>query len=79
MAQVGNYERVRVSVTGSGESLIQPLLDNQLERQHQALGAKPPPLSTDLSLADAVDLVKVWDDAREPLPTLALTLALTLA
>merc|ERR1712224_712697 len=30
---VGNYERVRVSVTGSGESLIQPLLDNQLERQ----------------------------------------------
>lgn len=55
---VGNYERVRVSVTGSGESLIQPLLDNQLERQHQALGAKPPPLSTDLELADAVDLVK---------------------
>ena len=55
---VGNYERVRVSVTGSGESLIQPLLDNQLERQHQALGAKPPPLSTDLSLADAIDLVK---------------------
>ena len=55
---VGNYERVRVSVTGSGESLIQPLLDNQLERQHQALGAKPPPLSTDLQLADAIDLVK---------------------
>lgn len=55
---VGNYERVRVSVTGSGESLIQPLLDNQLERQHQALGAKPPPLSIDLSLDDAIDLVK---------------------
>jgi len=55
---VGNYERVRVSVTGSGESLIQPLLDNQLERQHQALGAKPPPLSIDLELEDAVDLVK---------------------
>jgi len=55
---VGNYERVRVSVTGSGESLIQPLLDNQLERQHQALAPKPPPLSTDLELADAVDLVK---------------------
>merc|ERR1719408_321141 len=55
---VGNYERVRVSVTGSGESLIQPLLDNQLERQHQALGAKPPPLSTDLELEDAIDLVK---------------------
>ena len=39
------YERVRVSVTGSGESLIQPLLANVLERQHQQLGAKPPPLS----------------------------------
>merc|ERR1719326_1210810 len=55
---VGNYERVRVSVTGSGESLIQPLLDNQLERQHQQLGAKPPPLSTDLTLQQTVDLVK---------------------
>ena len=55
---VGNYERVRVSVTGSGESLIQPLLDNQLERQHQALGAKPPPLHIDLELDDAIDLVK---------------------
>ena len=58
---VGNYERVRVSVTGSGESLIQPLLDNQLERQHQALGAKPPPLCSDLSLADMLDLVKDRD------------------
>jgi 20S proteasome subunit beta 6 len=55
---VGNYERVRVSVTGSGESLIQPLLDNQLERQHQQLGAKPPPLSVDLSLQETIDLVK---------------------
>merc|ERR1711871_911334 len=55
---VGNYERVRVSVTGSGESLIQPLLDNQLERQHQTLGAKPPPLHIDYELEDAVDLVK---------------------
>merc|ERR1719408_810064 len=55
---VGNYERVRVSVTGSGESLIQPLLDNQLERQHQQLGAKPPPLSVDLTLEQTVDLVK---------------------
>ena len=55
---VGNYERVRVSVTGSAESLIQPLLDNQLERQHQQLGAKPPPLSTDLSLEETVNLVK---------------------
>ena len=55
---VGNYERVRVSVTGSGESLIQPLLDNQLERQHQAMAPKPPPLSTDLPLQEGIDLVK---------------------
>merc|ERR1719163_2649000 len=55
---VGNYERVRVSVTGSGESLIQPLLDNQLERQHQQLAAKPPPLHVDLSVDATVDLVK---------------------
>jgi 20S proteasome subunit beta 6 len=55
---VGNYERVRVSVTGSGESLIQPLLDNQLERQHQQLGAKPPPLHVDLTEAQTVELVK---------------------
>ena len=54
---VGNYERVRVSVTGSGESLIQPLLDNQLERQHQN-APRPPPLHIDLELDDAVDLVK---------------------
>jgi len=55
---VGNYERVRVSVTGSGESLIQPLLDMALERQHQSLGARPPPLHIDLELDDAIDLVK---------------------
>jgi len=55
---VGNYERVRVNVTGSGESLIQPLLDNQFERQHQEGAAKPPPLSVDLSVDDTVDLVK---------------------
>jgi len=55
---VGNYERVRVNVTGSGESLIQPLLDNQFERQHQQGAAKPPPLHVDLSMEDTVELVK---------------------
>jgi 20S proteasome subunit beta 6 len=55
---VGNYERVRVNVTGSGESLIQPLLDNQFERQHQQMAAKPPPLSVDLSLDDTKEIVK---------------------
>ena len=49
---VGNYERVRVSCAGSGESLIQPLLDNQLERQHQN-APKPPTLHIDLELDDA--------------------------
>ena len=47
-----------LQVTGSGESLIQPLLDNQFERQHQEGAAKPPPLSVDLSVDDTVDLVK---------------------
>jgi len=56
---VGNYERVRVNVTGSGESLIQPLLDNQFERQHQQKAPRPPPLSVDLSLDETVELVKV--------------------
>lgn len=55
---VGNYERVRVNVTGSGESLIQPLLDNQFERQHQQNAPRPPPLSVDLDLNDTVDIVK---------------------
>jgi len=49
---------VRVNVTGSGESLIQPLLDNQFERQHQQSAPKPPPLNVDLSLEDTVELVK---------------------
>mmetsp|Transcript_33919 Transcript_33919/g.108937 ORF Transcript_33919/g.108937 Transcript_33919/m.108937 type:complete len:242 (+) Transcript_33919:41-766(+) len=55
---VGNYERVRVNVTGSGEPLIQPLLDNQFERQHQQLASKPPPLSVDQDLAEATAIVK---------------------
>ena len=54
---VGNYERVRVSVTGSGESLIQPLPGNQLERQHQQLAGSPLP-HVDLSVDATVDLVK---------------------
>ena len=55
---VGNYERVRVNTTGSGESLIQPILDNQFERQHQQLAPKPPPLCVDLPLEGTVDVVK---------------------
>lgn len=55
---VGNYERVRVNVTGSGESLIQPLLDNQFERQHQQGAPRPAPLCVDLSEEDTIELVK---------------------
>ena len=55
---VGNYERVRVSCSGTAEPIIQPLLDNQFERQHQSMGSKPPVLSIDLSLDDTLDLVK---------------------
>jgi len=55
---VGNVERVRVSVSGSGESLIQPLLDNQIERQHQMKANLPPPMTSDLSVEDCLDLVK---------------------
>mgnify|MGYP002841645404 CR=1 FL=1 len=63
---VGSFERGTYICEGSGVSLLQPLLDNQLERQHQSLGAKPPVLSTDLTLEQCKALVRV----RSPLPAL---------
>lgn len=45
---VGCLERVRVACDGSGEELIQPVLDNLLERQHQQSAPKPPPLHVNL-------------------------------
>lgn len=50
---VGSFQRVPVSCTGSGHELIQPLLDNQIDRAHQkGLG------HWDLSEVEAVELVK---------------------
>lgn len=50
---VGSFQRVPVSCTGSGHELIQPLLDNQIDRAHQqGLG------HWDLSQLEAVELVK---------------------
>jgi 20S proteasome subunit beta 6 len=50
---VGSYQRVPVACVGSGESLIQPLLDNQIDRAHQqGLGRWEP------SELEAVELVK---------------------
>lgn len=46
---VGCLERVRVACDGSAEELIQPVLDNLLERQHQQDKPKPPPLHCDYS------------------------------
>lgn len=46
---VGCLERVRVACDGSAEELIQPVLDNLLERQHQQDKPKPPPLHVDYS------------------------------
>jgi 20S proteasome subunit beta 6 len=44
---VGCLERVRVACDGSAEELIQPVLDNLLERQHQQDKPKPPVLHVD--------------------------------
>ncbi|KAG8465400.1 hypothetical protein KFE25_002707 [Diacronema lutheri] len=55
---VGCLERVRVACDGSAEELIQPVLDNLLERQHQQDKPKPPPLHVDLSREDVVNIVK---------------------
>lgn len=55
---VGNYERVRVNVTGSAEPLIQPLLDNQFERQHQQKAPTLPALSIDMGLDETVEILK---------------------
>eukprot|EP00762_Andalucia_godoyi_P000491 ANDGO_03118.mRNA.1 Proteasome subunit beta type-1 len=51
---VGNFERVPVSVSGSAEPLIQPLLDNQIEAQPGVLE----PVCVTSSLESVVDLVK---------------------
>lgn len=55
---VGCLERVRVACDGSGEELIQPVLDNILERQHQQDAAAPPVLHVDYSREEVINIVK---------------------
>jgi len=51
---VGSYERVAYSSAGTGEDLVQPLLDNQVGWKDQRLTATKTPLSA----AEVVNLVK---------------------
>eukprot|EP01118_Nematostelium_gracile_P006711 TRINITY_DN2167_c0_g1_i1.p1 TRINITY_DN2167_c0_g1~~TRINITY_DN2167_c0_g1_i1.p1 ORF type:complete len:238 (-),score=75.02 TRINITY_DN2167_c0_g1_i1:55-768(-) len=39
---VGSFQRVTYSSSGTGNTLVQPLLDNQLDRPHQLLNPKEP-------------------------------------
>mmetsp|Transcript_12133 Transcript_12133/g.32655 ORF Transcript_12133/g.32655 Transcript_12133/m.32655 type:complete len:268 (-) Transcript_12133:64-867(-) len=52
---IGSHEKVKVVCTGSAQSLIQPVLDNQVDGKQLQMGADPPPA---LSLEQTVDLVK---------------------
>merc|ERR1740139_1617207 len=55
-AKLTSYEHQH-GVTMKAHAVGQ-MLGNKLERQHQQLGAKPPPLCTDLSLQETINLVK---------------------
>jgi len=58
---IGSHERVKVVCTGSAQSQIQPVLDNQVEFKQQYGSQK-----RDLSLEETVDLVKdVFSSACE--------------
>eukprot|EP01092_Planopodium_desertum_P004029 TRINITY_DN17820_c0_g1_i2.p1 TRINITY_DN17820_c0_g1~~TRINITY_DN17820_c0_g1_i2.p1 ORF type:complete len:233 (-),score=46.63 TRINITY_DN17820_c0_g1_i2:46-744(-) len=50
---VGSFEKVKYASSGTGQTLMQPLLDNQVGKKNQTL-ADPTPLSE----GKAVDLVK---------------------
>ncbi|XP_049851248.1 proteasome subunit beta type-1-like [Schistocerca gregaria] len=50
---VGSFEQVPAACSGTGHELIQPILDNQIDRQHQTGKSK-----WDISVEDAVALVK---------------------
>ena len=50
---VGSYERVKYSSSGTGQTLIQPFLDNQVARLNQQLKPAEEPNATEI-----VDLVK---------------------
>eukprot|EP00741_Cyanophora_paradoxa_P008536 tig00001339_g8261.t1 len=50
---IGSFERLKYGCSGSGNALIQPILDNQLVRMNQVPGGR-----RDLSLDEAVALIK---------------------
>eukprot|EP01115_Flamella_aegyptia_P005407 TRINITY_DN227_c0_g1_i1.p1 TRINITY_DN227_c0_g1~~TRINITY_DN227_c0_g1_i1.p1 ORF type:complete len:216 (+),score=58.20 TRINITY_DN227_c0_g1_i1:74-721(+) len=50
---VGSYERVKYSSSGTGQTLTQPLLDNQVGKKNQQNV-----LETDLTVTEAEELVK---------------------
>jgi len=52
---IGSNEKVKVVCTGAAQSLIQPVLDNQVDGKQLQMGAAPP---APLSLQQTVDLVK---------------------
>jgi len=58
---VGSFQRMQYSSSGTGQRLVQPVLDNQMTREYQPLLLK-----TDLSLEEAEELVKdVFNSAGE--------------
>jgi 20S proteasome subunit beta 6 len=50
---VGSFERVKYSSSGTGQSLVQPFLDNQVARLNQTIKSGAP-----ASVDDVVDFVK---------------------
>ena len=50
---VGSFERVRYSSSGTGQSLIQPFLDNQVAKKNQLA-----PPAAEASVEQLVDFVK---------------------
>ena len=68
---IGSYERTGYSCQGSGQSLIMPVLDNQLRAVSPLVLPMTTGGATPLSEADALDLVKVGSHI--------LTLTLTLS
>lgn len=50
---VGSFERVKYSSSGTGQSLIQPFLDNQVAKLNQTIKSGAP-----ASSSDVVDFVK---------------------
>eukprot|EP00003_Mantamonas_plastica_P028950 TRINITY_DN6775_c0_g1_i1.p1 TRINITY_DN6775_c0_g1~~TRINITY_DN6775_c0_g1_i1.p1 ORF type:complete len:256 (+),score=93.92 TRINITY_DN6775_c0_g1_i1:201-968(+) len=57
---VGSFQRVGYTVSGTGQNLIQPMLDNQINQQHQKIKSDP------LTMDETIDLIKdVFSTAGE--------------